>query len=164
MLVSGRVNILTFKSLLFFFDSSTKNKSIVDHFLNLFSSRKCQLTEYQLFEAKTSRATSPTKNQLFKKKYQLQLPTSPNPYRSLTASLPLKSDRAPIGKDRLPTTDFFRGYVKLQGGTTKTSQKIKITSKITNHFSPLLWLVKRRALAKHQNFNWILKGFYPPWN
>ena len=38
------------------------------------------------------------------------------PSRSLTASLPLKSYRNPIGKDRLPTIIFQGRAVKLPGG------------------------------------------------
>ena len=43
------------------------------------------------------------------------------PRWSLTASLPLKSYRNPIGKDRLPTTIFQGRAVKLQGYTSLTA-------------------------------------------
>ena len=42
-----------------------------------------------------------------------QLPLHP---RSLTASLPLKSDRDPRGKDRRPVPSFFRGKLANFGG------------------------------------------------
>ena len=53
------------------------------------------------------------------------------PSQSLTASLPLKSYRDPIGKDRLPLPPFLQGRtVKLRGCNIRSGKKISMNEDV----------------------------------